>query len=361
MKNDNILVITRSNDYHTRVVMHCLHNHGVDCLAIAAEHLTTQAFTGCTILNGEVSEHAETNGHLVDMSRVGTVWYRRHRNPILPENAVAAEDRLIAEVEVAEYSQCFVRGSLFGARWINDPTSTISANSKLRQLKLALQAELQVPETYIGNSPARVRDFVRGRNCIYKPFSPLTWRELDSEFVLHTSQIDEGDLPCDDVLKVVPGIYQEHIKKRGDIRVMVAGNRVVAIFMSRELNETAKPDIRSVPLGRRRGAVVSLPLELQEKLLKLIGLLGLRFGCIDLLEDDEGRFIFLEVNPMGQFLWMDVVAPEVNALGVFVEFLCNRPSTQAYEFSYQKAVAEMKANGKNDDILRELNAAQTEA
>jgi hypothetical protein len=278
----------------------------------------------------------------------------------LPENAVDTEDRLIAEVEVAEYSQCFVRGSLLGARWINDPTSTIVANSKLRQLKLALQAELQVPETYIGNSPAKIRDFVRGRSCIYKPFSPLSWRELDAEFVLHTSQIDEGDLPSDDILRVVPGIYQEHIRKRSDIRVMLAGDQIVAISMPKELNETPKPDIRAVPLARRRGAVVSLPLKLQQKMLKLMSSLGLRFGCIDLLEDEEGRLIFLEVNPMGQFLWMDVVSPEVNALGVFVDFLCARPSIEAHEFSYQKAIAEMKGNGKNDDILPLLNAAQTE-
>jgi hypothetical protein len=37
----------------------------------------------------------------------------------------------------------------------------------------------------------------------------------------------------------------------------------------------------------------------------MLGRLGLVFGCFDFVESDGGRLLFLEVNPAGQWYWIE--------------------------------------------------------
>jgi hypothetical protein len=48
-----------------------------------------------------------------------------------------------------------------------------------------------------------------------------------------------------------------------------------------------------------------LPPETAAKLHELMGCLGLTYGAIDLRLMPEGRYVFLEVNPAGQFLYIE--------------------------------------------------------
>ena len=46
----------------------------------------------------------------------------------------------------------------------------------------------------------------------------------------------------------------------------------------------------------------TLPKEIEKKLLCLMSTVGLNTGSIDLIKDKKGRFYFIEVNPVGQYL-----------------------------------------------------------
>ena len=50
-----------------------------------------------------------------------------------------------------------------------------------------------------------------------------------------------------------------------------------------------------------------LPDEIQLKLLKLHAALGLTFGAYDLIVTPNREYVFLEVNPAGQWLWLEDV------------------------------------------------------
>ena len=55
------------------------------------------------------------------------------------------------------------------------------------------------------------------------------------------------------------------------------------------------------------------------------------FGCFDLIVTPNGDVIFLEVNPMGQFLWIEYLCPEIQLLELFCEFLL----AQRFDFTPQ--------------------------
>ena len=59
-------------------------------------------------------------------------------------------------------------------------------------------------------------------------------------------------------------------------------------------------------------APIELPGELQRSLLELMSRLSLTYGAIDLVLTPDGRYVFLEINPNGQWLWID----EMLSLGI---------------------------------------------
>jgi len=46
---------------------------------------------------------------------------------------------------------------------------------------------------------------------------------------------------------------------------------------------------------------------LSRRLLALVGRLGLVFSTIDMKLTDEGEYVFLELNPMGQYLYVEIL------------------------------------------------------
>jgi len=65
-----------------------------------------------------------------------------------------------------------------------------------------------------------------------------------------------------------------------------------------------------------------LPSAVSEALRDFMQTLGLRFGAIDMIVTPNGDYVFLEVNEMGQFLWIDQMAPQSQLLAHFCAFLC---------------------------------------
>src|SRR6185295_14798986 len=45
------------------------------------------------------------------------------------------------------------------------------------------------------------------------------------------------------------------------------------------------------------------------------------FGCFDFIVTPQDEYIFLEVNEMGQFLWVEEINPAIMLLEPFAEFL----------------------------------------
>jgi glutathione synthase/RimK-type ligase-like ATP-grasp enzyme len=52
------------------------------------------------------------------------------------------------------------------------------------------------------------------------------------------------------------------------------------------------------------------------KLLQFMEHFGLNYGAIDIIVTVDGRYVFLEVNPVGEFFWLELYAglPISNAI-----------------------------------------------
>ena len=128
----------------------------------------------------------------------------------------------------------------------------------------------------------------------YKATSWILTRRLDWEEA-------ESALPQ---IPACPVICQEYVRKQFELRITIVGKEIFpcAIY-SQEADAAHRVDWRGDPYAIRHEAF-ALPSDIEEKCLALMDALGLQFGCIDMIVTPDNEYVFLEINPWGQWLWV---------------------------------------------------------
>jgi glutathione synthase/RimK-type ligase-like ATP-grasp enzyme len=238
-----------------------------------------------------------SDGSEVELGKIKTVWYRRAYPASIPNDVRDPNDREFAQKEWFHA----VGGLLLSlrARFVN-PLLAERAALKPRQLQLARDVGLRVPKTLITNDAAAVRQFVRslGGRVVHKALTSPPNR------LLETRRWSETDSAALEDLVIAPSIFQAEIVGAIDIRVTVVGDRV---FAARIASNKSRSHLDSrldldVPCEADE-----LPRDVQCRILELMRRLGLLFGTIDMKITDDGDYFFLEVNPQGQFLYIEIL------------------------------------------------------
>ena len=103
-----------------------------------------------------------------------------------------------------------------------------------------------------------------------------------------------------------PLMLQQYVRKQADIRVTVIGAKIFSV-MIRPTNERDEiVDFRPRCLEMKH-EVVECPVELRKSILSYMDIMGLNFAAFDFALDYEDSWIFLECNPNGQWLWLEVL------------------------------------------------------
>ena len=248
-------------------------------------------------------------------------WLRR------PTLARLPSDMHPGDVEFAEGEwRMFLQGMRSvvapGAFFVNPPQSASRAESKALQLSAAMRAGFVVPPTLMSNDPQQIRDFIVSNpgETIYKPFRSPTWTANHHVSMAYTATVTLKDLPDDDILRLTPGIFQPRIDKAWELRVTVIGESLFAARLDSQAHPGALVDWRSA-IKELPVTVDHLPRAVEQQCHALMRDLGLVYGCIDLIVKPDGAFVFLEVNQSGQFLWLELMNPELPLLDAFCHML----------------------------------------
>ena len=253
-----------------------------------------------------------------------TVWLRRKTPAHLP-SSLHPGDLPVAQRECRDFLDGLYYLAAPEAFWVNPLASRPGAELKAVQLREAVRAGLEIPPTLMSNDPARIRRFLeehRGR-AIYKPFYPAQWDFEDRVAVLFTTGVEAGDLPGDETLRLTPGIFQARVDKAHELRVTVMGAHVVTARLLSQEVDAARGDWRAAG-AQVRVEPDRLPEKIERACLRLMEHLGIVFGAFDFIVTPDGGYVFLEVNPAGQFLWVEDSNPDLPMLAPFVDFLLAR-------------------------------------
>ena len=185
------------------------------------------------------------------------------------------------------------------ARWMNPLNATYLAETKAYQLSVAGRIGFKVPKTLIGNDYARLREI--DNRAIIKSLDTVLLRD-NNETLFTYSTIESSSEFTDENISAAPLTVQEYVSPKIDLRVTVIGGEVTAVKIT-SAGRGIDEDWRVVDRDTIEYTEVDLPHGIERKCLKLLEVLGLNFGAIDLIESN-GSYYFIEINPTGEWGWL---------------------------------------------------------
>ncbi|WP_434387992.1 MvdC/MvdD family ATP grasp protein [Melittangium boletus] len=235
--------------------------------------------------------------------QVHAVWLRRRPAPRLEASLDPAWREGRARAARAALEGALDGLSAAGCRFINPLEADAAAENKARQLRLARQLGLEVPRTVVTNDPARVRAFfeeVQGR-MVAKMLTPLSQSMRGDAPFVYTSAIRPDHLEHLDGLRHGPMVFQERLDKAHALRVAVVGARCFTGALEASRSAAGQVDRRRARHEESPWAHGTLPPAVAGRLVRLVAALGLVYGAADFIVTPEGRCVFLEVNPGGEW------------------------------------------------------------
>ncbi|HEV7506559.1 MAG TPA: hypothetical protein VGS07_16780 [Thermoanaerobaculia bacterium] len=299
-----ILIITDADDVHSIAVFEALSGRGIGATLWLSSDFPTRSEETLHFEQAHRSLRIRGTDFALKDEDFDVVW-RRRPSYVLDTSLLHPSDRAFADAECGMFRRSLLSLLAPRAFWVNPPQGAARASSKMIQHQAAAAIGLRMPETLYTNSPAEVRSFIRAKagKVIYKPFLPTVWSDGTHSFTPYTTILSEETL-VDDSLRQTPGIFQELVPKAYEVRLTMMGNRGFAAKVHSQETVSGRLDWRQAP-EELRLETFRMPPHLEERCAALLRELGLVFGCIDFIVTPEGEFVFLEVNEMGQFLFVE--------------------------------------------------------
>ena len=99
-----------------------------------------------------------------------------------------------------------------------------------------------------------------------------------------------------------PSLFQEYIEKKLEIRTFFMDGQFFSMAMFTQQDSKTTIDFRNYNFKSPiRTVPFKLPEIVENKLIALFELLNLKSGSIDIILSKKNEYVFLEINPVGQF------------------------------------------------------------
>lgn len=232
---------------------------------------------------------------------VSSVYYRR---PILP-NALSF-DSDISKKEFLEKESYYILEGLYSILrnkfWISHPDFIRIAENKILQLQVAQELGFKIPLSLISNKKEKQYCFANETTTIIKPIKT----GLVAQNEEYMSLIYSDEITSEVILEnksIFPAYLQEKIDKQFDLRITVVGEQVFPIAISKKdknIVDWRKEDRNNLVYEK-----IDIPKNIKDMCINLLKKFNLNFGAIDMALTPNGEFVFFEINPNGQWAWLD--------------------------------------------------------
>ncbi|MGH8929509.1 MAG: ATP-grasp domain-containing protein [Egibacteraceae bacterium] len=291
-----VLILAQAGDFHAESVAAVLERERLaQPVLLDPQTLATQGGLTLRFGNGQNRVAFRQDEVHAAGEELAGVWLRRI--PSVQLDMLQPSDRRFAAYEWRQS----LEGALDQApcRLVNDPWAETRAGRKAIQLATALHCGLPVPQTLITNEAEKVRDFYEKHSdgVVVKVFrSP-------EKHLVETRVLRQEDLANLEFLHLTPAIFQEYLAGASDVRVTVVDRQ---IFAARLTPRREMVDYRLDPLADIEPFDIGH--DVQKSMLALMSDLGLSYCSADFRLTPEGELVFLDLNPGGQFLFVEIRA-----------------------------------------------------
>jgi hypothetical protein len=258
--------------------------------------------------DGSVTGTLRSKSLEIPLESITSIWVRRPGRPATHAPHLGPEAR--AQVAADSAAVLDDLWGLLPVRCIPAAPDRIAAAAfKARQLRGAAQLGFDIPYTWTGNSPAALLDLVSDQpsRFVTKRSAPSQRMadERGEEVSRYTNFLRPRDLAHVDGIQLCPLTVQRAITKAVELRVTVVGRQVFTAAIHSQRSNHTRNDWRRFDLAHTPIESYQLQPDVADRCVRLVAGYGLSYGAIDLVVTPDGRLIFLELNPNGQYLWVE--------------------------------------------------------
>jgi hypothetical protein len=306
-RRDKVLIVAAGQDRHADAVAAELVAAGCPVC-----RLDVESFPSVTALTVGLGDHDRASLRLpageLAAEEIRSVWFRRGIFELFGIRPPA--DEVANFVERESYAALIGMFSLLdGALFVNDPAALYAAESKLQQLRAAADLGFAIPRTLVTNDPGAAADFIGrcGGDVVVKAFRGQLGDTLDDTRHIPTRRVTRADVDSLALVRNAPCIFQEVVPKAADVRVTVVGRDLFAVDISPAggYRDDTAIDVRCFDWRATRYEPVELPGAVDERCRKVVDHWKLAYAAIDLVRRPDGEHVFLELNPKGDWMWLE--------------------------------------------------------
>ncbi|CUS47671.1 MAG: ATP-grasp domain [Idiomarinaceae bacterium HL-53] len=294
-----LLIITNSDDVSVDYLIRHLDERNLPFFRFNSDFASDYQIN-VSIAGNEFGGTIRNNSHEVDFLSVTSVLYRRAIRPVF--------NGPYRNFRAREFRHAF-EGLLLAlgerVRWVNPLHETELAERKVLQLRAAQKEGFNVLPSVISNNFQAVESFLSrlGEEAVAKPVSHGLVLENQRAHSVYATLVDSHKGLEREAVELSPVIYQKAVVDKKDVRLTVIGSSIFTVSIEQEAE--AQLDWRKESCHCKYLSIQA-PVGIEKKCLRLMKRLGLNYGAFDFVIDTKGVWYFLEVNPAGEWAWLDV-------------------------------------------------------
>jgi hypothetical protein len=278
----NILIVTLKDDLHAVAIKHEIEKRSsASCSILEIDRISEDVSIFWCEGNKSECLVKSSETEVINISEIDLIWWRRSRSDQILDKKYSSEAITDLINQDCRATSLGILMSSFKGKWISHPTATLDSSNKLIQLKAA----------------RKVREFIRETaKVIVKPVSGT------KHALLFTQMVDPSLLE-DESISACPAIYQEYIEGTKHLRINTFGDSSYGAEISTtELDWRCNMKTQYTPY--------QVDSDLHTKIRSVLDELHLEMGIVDIKIDEQGLPVWLEVNPQGQFLFVEGMTKE---------------------------------------------------
>jgi len=298
-----LIISTQIKEMSTAEVIDWLDYKQASYLRINGEELQA---AGMTFEINNSSPRLRLGGKQISVDEIQVVWLRRSGYNELPE--LEEGHPLKLSDDIRKHARTELRTLKKGAwmllkdkTWLTRPDQ--NHINKLYALQQAAQSGLLIPESLVTTDRQALLKFkqrhsriiIKALDAFFSYFDQNSWmvqytHEVEEEFI---EQLPKTFFPC---------LLQQYIEKQYELRVFYFNGQCYPMAIFSQKNQKTALDFRHYDKARpNRTVPYRLPESLEKKIHAFMQAVDLQTGSLDLIRSKEGDYVFLEVNPVGQF------------------------------------------------------------
>jgi glutathione synthase/RimK-type ligase-like ATP-grasp enzyme len=304
-----VLVITNDHDEHADAVIEELNRRDVPVFRFHPMEFPDAFSISMEIQDGYIDGEIRNAHHRVAFHDICAAWFRRSRNLFASSQSLnVLHGDLDNFIKVQSTTTLAALYGSLQTLWVGQPSRLRHADIKPLQLAEASRAGLKIPATLLSNDPSRAAAFVDAlgdTECAIKPLIATRANDGEADRLPLTTTLPRGHSL--DSVALAPTILQPYVEKAYELRCVVIGERIFSAKLNSQANEVTRKDWRAADLETElEHDVYELPGHVEAALRRLMRSFEINFASIDMIVTPDDEFVFLDLNPNGQWLWLEI-------------------------------------------------------